>query len=84
MMLSCCRGAKPKPRCRRAGPDISAAAAIEQPISRFLRVTGSLTAEDQALPVAAEVGARIVATSSNAQPVVQEELVRLSSQEAEA
>src|SRR5262245_47356880 len=38
-----------------------AVAAIEEPVARFIRVTGSLVAEDQA-DVAAEAAGRIVAT----------------------
>ena len=37
---------------------VSPAAAIEQPIARFIRVTGSLTAEEQA-EVAAETAGRV-------------------------
>jgi RND family efflux transporter MFP subunit len=51
---------------RDAVPDVAAvavttAAAIEQPIRRFVGVTGTLTAEEQA-EVAAEIAGRIVAT----------------------
>jgi RND family efflux transporter MFP subunit len=64
---------------------VAATAAIEQPISRFIRVTGSLTAEEQA-DVAAEVAGRIVATPVERGQRVAEggELVRLSPAEAEA
>lgn len=40
---------------------VAAAAAVEQPITRFIRATGTLTAEEQAA-VAAETGGRVVAT----------------------
>jgi membrane fusion protein (multidrug efflux system) len=40
---------------------VAAAAAVEQPITRFIRATGTLTAEEQA-DVAAETGGRVVAT----------------------
>src|SRR6185503_1432699 len=40
---------------------ITTAAAVEQPITRFIRATGTLTAEEQA-DVAAETGGRVVAT----------------------
>jgi membrane fusion protein (multidrug efflux system) len=40
---------------------VTAVAAVEQPITRFIRATGTLTAEEQA-DVAAETGGRIVAT----------------------
>jgi multidrug efflux pump subunit AcrA (membrane-fusion protein) len=41
--------------------DVSSAAAVEQPIARFVRATGTLMAEDQA-DVAAETAGRVVAT----------------------
>jgi membrane fusion protein, multidrug efflux system len=44
-----------------AAVSISTAAAVEQPIARFIRATGSLMAEDQA-DVAAETAGRIVST----------------------
>jgi membrane fusion protein (multidrug efflux system) len=64
---------------------VSPAAATEQPIARFIRATGSLTAEDQA-DVAAEVTGRIVATPVERGTAVRmgTELVRISSTEAEA
>jgi RND family efflux transporter MFP subunit len=64
---------------------VSPVAATEQPISRFIRATGSLTAEDQAA-VAAEVGGRIVATPVERGSAVAEgaELIRISSTEADA
>src|SRR5262245_22259391 len=40
---------------------VTAAAAVEQPLARFIRATGSLTAEEQA-EVAAETAGRVVAT----------------------
>ena len=40
------------------------AAAIERPIARFIRVTGTLMAEEQA-DVAAETAGRIIATPIN-------------------
>ena len=69
-----------------AGPvAISATAAVEQPIARFIRATGSLTAEDQA-GVAAETAGRVVGTPVERGTPVSEgaELVRLSSTETEA
>jgi len=48
---------KPAP----AAVSITTAAAVEQPIARFIRATGSLMAEDQA-DVAAETAGRIVST----------------------
>jgi multidrug efflux pump subunit AcrA (membrane-fusion protein) len=40
---------------------VSAVAAVEEPIARFIRATGSLMAEEQA-DVSAEVGGRIIGT----------------------
>ena len=64
---------------------VSPVAAIEQPIARFIRVTGTLTAEEQA-DVAAETGGRVVATPVERGTAVQQgaELVRLSTVETEA
>ena len=64
---------------------VQAVAAVERPATRFIRVTGSLTAEDQA-DVAAETAGRVVATPvERGQPVSEgTELVRLSSTETEA
>jgi RND family efflux transporter MFP subunit len=69
----------------RAPVAINAVAAVEQPITRFVRATGSLMAEEQA-DVAAEVAGRIVAApiergTSVAQGAI---LVRLSAEETEA
>lgn len=60
-------------------------AAVERPIARFIRATGSLTAEEQA-DVAAEIGGRIVGTPVERGTPVQAgtELVRISSAETEA
>ena len=60
-------------------------AATEQPIARFIRVTGTLTAEEQA-DVAAETSGRVVSTPvERGTPVSQgTELVRLSAIETEA
>lgn len=60
-------------------------AAIEQPIARFIRATGSLTAQEQA-DVAAEIGGRIVGTPVERGTPVQAgaELVRISAAETEA
>jgi RND family efflux transporter MFP subunit len=64
---------------------VSPVSATEQPISRFIRATGSLTAEDQAA-VAAEVGGRVIATPVERGSAVAEgvEMIRISSTEAEA
>lgn len=64
---------------------VSATAAAEQPITRFIRATGSLTAEEQA-DVAAEIAGRIVATPVERGTAVAEGavLVRVSPAEADA
>jgi multidrug efflux pump subunit AcrA (membrane-fusion protein) len=64
---------------------VSPVTATEQPIARYIRATGSLTAEDQAA-VAAEVGGRIVATPVERGTAVAQgtELIRISATEAEA
>ncbi len=60
-------------------------AAVEQPLVRFIRATGSLTAEDQA-DVAAETAGRVVATPSERGTLVVDgtPLVRLLATETEA
>jgi RND family efflux transporter MFP subunit len=64
---------------------VSPVAAIEQPIARFIRVTGTLTAEEQA-DVAAETAGRVVATPVERGVAVRQgaELVKLSPVETEA
>src|SRR5215467_12516951 len=64
---------------------VSAVAAIERPIARFIRATGSLMAEEQA-DVAAETAGRVVsAPVERGTPVTQgAELVRLSPTETDA
>ena len=64
---------------------VDAVAAVEQPITRFIRATGSLTAEEQA-DVAAEIAGRVVATPIERGTPVTEgaTLVRISPTEAEA
>jgi membrane fusion protein (multidrug efflux system) len=64
---------------------VAATAAVEQPIARFIRATGSLTAEEQA-DVAAEVAGRVVAAPvERGTPVTEGAvLVRISPTEAEA
>src|SRR4051794_29383733 len=64
---------------------VAPVAAVEQPIARFIRVTGTLTAEEQA-DVAAETGGRVVATPVERGSAVAQgtELVRLSPVETEA
>jgi RND family efflux transporter MFP subunit len=64
---------------------VSAATAVERPIARFIRVTGSLTAEEQA-DVAAEIAGRVVAAPVERGSAVAQnaELVRLSPTETDA
>jgi membrane fusion protein, multidrug efflux system len=68
-----------------ASVPVAAAPATEQPIARFIRATGSLTAEDQA-DVAAETAGRVVSTPVERGTTVSlgSELVRISSSETEA
>jgi RND family efflux transporter MFP subunit len=74
-----------RPKAAPAPVAISAIAAVEQPVARFIRATGSLTAEDQA-GVSAETPGRVVATPVERGTPVTEgtELIRLSSTETEA
>jgi membrane fusion protein, multidrug efflux system len=64
---------------------VSAVAAIERPISRFTRATGTLMAEEQA-EVAAETAGRVVATpvERGTRVTAGAELIRLSDTETEA
>jgi RND family efflux transporter MFP subunit len=64
---------------------VSPVAAVEQPIVRFIRATGTLMAEEQAA-VAAETGGRVVATPIERGSRVSrgDELIRLSSTETDA
>lgn len=68
-----------------AAISVTPVAAVEQPIARFVRATGSLTAEEQA-DVAAEVAGRVVGTPvERGTPVnTGNELVRLSATETDA
>ena len=65
--------------------NVSAVAAIEQPIKRFIRVSGTLTAQEQA-QVAAEVAGRIVATpvERGSRVAANADLVRIAAAEGEA
>src|SRR5215468_89201 len=64
---------------------VAPVAATEQPIARFIRVTGTLMAEEQA-DVAAETAGRVVSTPiERGTPVTQgAELIRLSATETDA
>lgn len=90
-VLSACGSADPKAADAKAANvpaaavAVAPAAAVEQPVTRFIRATGSLMAEDQA-DVAAEVAGRIVATPVERGSIVTEGtvLVRISPTEADA
>jgi RND family efflux transporter MFP subunit len=64
---------------------VTAAAAVEQPITRFIRVSGTLTAQEDA-EVAAEIAGRVEATPvERGSPVAAgAELIRIAAAEAEA
>src|SRR6185436_8575537 len=68
-----------------AAVPVSTAIAVERPITRFIRVTGTLAAEEQA-DVAAETQGRVVATPVERGTLVTEgtDLIRIAAQEAEA
>src|SRR5207249_7342011 len=76
---------KDQPSPAAAAIAVAPATAIEQPIARFIRATGTLMAEEQA-DVAAETAGRVVASPiERGTPVAQgAELVRLSSTETDA
>jgi membrane fusion protein, multidrug efflux system len=89
LLVASCSTANGKTEDRQASSalaiSVSPMAAIEQPIARFIRVTGTLTAEEQA-DVAAETSGRVVLTPvERGTPVTQgTELIRLSAVETEA
>src|SRR3954469_22429693 len=64
---------------------VSAAAATERPIARFIRATGSLVGEEEG-DVAAETAGRVVAAAiERGAPVAQgAELIRISAAETDA
>jgi RND family efflux transporter MFP subunit len=74
-----------QPAADRAPIAATPVAAVEQPIARFIRATGTLMAEDQA-DVAAEIAGRVVTTPvERGTPVTQGDvLIRLSPSEADA
>ncbi len=89
MISSACTTADGKP-ADQPPPEVAAivatpVAAAEQPLTRFIRATGSLMAEDQAA-VAAEIAGRVVATPVERGTSVAEGgvLVRVSPTEADA
>ena len=86
--LAGCSSGDAKARERPVAPAVIAvapAAAIEQPIARFIRATGTLMAEEQA-DVAAETAGRVVSAPVERGTTVSQgaELVRLSSIETDA
>ncbi len=68
-----------------AAISVSVAAATEQPITRFLKVTGTLAAQEQA-EVAAEIQGRVISTPVERGTPVAEgaDLIRISPAEAQA
>jgi RND family efflux transporter MFP subunit len=68
-----------------AAVPVATAAAIERPLARFIRVTGTLAAEEQA-DVAAEIQGRVVATPVERGTRVAQgaDLIRIAAAEAEA
>ena len=68
-----------------AAVPVTAAAAVEQPITRFIRVTGTLAAEEQA-DVAAETQGRVVATpvERGTRVAAGADLIRIAPAEASA
>ncbi len=83
-----CSSGDAKAKEQQAAPpvvSVSAVAATERPIARFIRATGSLMAEEQA-DVAAETAGRVVSAGiERGTPIAQgAELIRLSATETEA
>jgi len=74
-----------QPAAERPPVAAGAVAAVEQPIARFIRATGTLMAEERA-DVAAEIAGRVVATPVERGTAVTQGdvLVRISSSEADA
>jgi RND family efflux transporter MFP subunit len=77
-------GAEPAP-ADAAAVHVSTIAAVEQPIKRFIRVSGTLTAQEDA-QVAAEVAGRVVATpvERGSRVNANTELIRIAAAEGEA
>jgi RND family efflux transporter MFP subunit len=83
-----CGTAKGESEAKTAAPaaiSVSVATATEQPITRFLKVTGTLAAEEEA-EVAAEIQGRVIATPVERGTRVLEgaDLIRISPAEAQA
>ena len=68
-----------------AGIHITTATAIEQPVTRFISVSGTLTAEEEA-EVAAEIAGRVIATpvERGTRVAANADLVRIAASEAAA
>ena len=87
-LTSACDTAKGESAAKTAAPaaiSVSVAAATEQPITRFLKVTGTLAAEEEA-EVAAEIQGRVIATPVERGTRVAQgaDLIRISPAEAQA
>ena len=87
-LLSGCGTAEGESSTKAGEPEamrLSVAAATEQPITRFLKVTGTLAAEEEA-EVAAEIQGRVIATPVERGTRVAEgaDLIRISPAEAQA
>jgi len=87
-LASACGTAKGESSAKGDAPaamSVSVSAAIEEPITRFLKVTGTLAAEEEA-EVAAEIQGRVIATPVERGTRVAEgaDLVRVSPAEAQA
>jgi RND family efflux transporter MFP subunit len=83
-----CRGAASEAKSSSAASaaiTVATATAVERPLARFIRVTGSLAAEEQA-DVAAEIQGRVVATpvERGTRVTAGADLIRIAAQEAEA
>ena len=88
LVSGACSSGDAKSREQTSSPpvvQVSAVAAVERPIARFIRATGSLMAEEQA-DVAAETAGRVVAAEiERGAPVSQgAELIRVSATETDA
>jgi len=87
-LTSACDTAKGESAAKTAAPaaiSVSVAAATEQPITRFLKVTGTLAPEEEA-EVAAEIQGRVIATPVERGTRVAQgaDLIRVSPAEAQA
>jgi RND family efflux transporter MFP subunit len=88
MLSAGCRGSASEATSSSASTaaiTVATATAVERPLTRFIRVTGTLAAEDQA-DVAAETQGRVIATPVERGTRVTDgaDLIRIAAQEAEA